>query len=296
MSLQVLVLYVLVVLIWGSTWIAITYQLGDVAEEVSVAIRFGIASLSLFFYAAITGRQIRIPLRQCGMVILMGALMFSANYLFTYYAINYVTSGLVAVAFSLLAMTNGLLEKLFFGRHLEKRMVFAALAGVAGVTLMFWPEVQTVNLADEAFYGVILALVAVGFAAFGNMAAIVNTNRHIPIVTVNAHGMAWGTLMSLLAALANGRSLTVVVDTPYVLSMLYLSIIGTAIVFGFYIKLIRTIGSARAAYTSVLFPLVALLISTVFEDYQWSAPALAGILFVIVGNWLALTKQARNTQ
>ena len=290
---RVAFLYAVVVLIWGSTWAAIPYQLGTVAEEVSVAYRFGLASLALFAFAAATGRRIFIPIRQYVPVVLMGSLMFSANYLFTYYAINFVTSGLVAVVFSLIVVTNGFFERLFFGRPLEGRLVAASLLGVAGIACMFWPEVQRLDLQDDSVYGVFLTVIAVLFASLGNMAAIVSTSHNLPVVTVNAHGMAWGALTSAIVAVVLGREFNFLLQTEYIASLAYLAIFGSAIAFGGYLALLRTIGSARAAYTSVLFPVVALLVSTMFEGYQWSAPALAGIVFIVAGNWLALTRIKR---
>lgn len=293
---QVAVLYVIVVLIWGSTWAAIPYQLGTVADEVSVAYRFGIASVALFIFAAATGRRMTIPLRQYFMVIVMGSLMFSANYLFTYYAINYITSGLVAVVFSLIVVNNAFFERLFFGNPLERRLIIASVLGVIGVACMFWPEVQSLDLQDESVFGVALTIIAVTFASLGNMAAIVCTSRDLPVVTVNAHGMAWGALTSAIVAIILGREFNFLFQTDYIASLLYLAIFGSAIAFGCYLALLRSIGSARAAYTSVLFPVVALLVSTLVEDYQWTAPAFAGVVFIVAGNWLALTRMERPDQ
>ena len=290
MNARALVLYAAVVLIWGSTWIAIPLQLGVVAEEVSVAWRFALGSLSLFIYAAATGRQIRIPLANYGMVILMGALMFSANYLFTYYSINYVTSGLVAVMFSLIVVFNAFFERIFFGRPLERRLIIASVLGVAGVAFMFWPEVRTFNLQDESLYGVALALIAVVLASIGNMAAIVNTNRHLPVVSMNAHGMAWGAAASLVVSALAGKEIGFLFQPGYIVSLLYLSVFGSAVAFGCYLALLRQIGSARAAYTAVLFPIVALILSTLFENYAWTPQAMIGVLFILAGNWLALTR------
>ena len=280
----------MIVLIWGSTWAAIPYQLGVVAEEVSVAYRFALSSIALFIYAAVSGRQLKIPLKNYGIVILMGALMFSANYLFTYYSINYLTSGLVAVIFSLIVISNAFFERLFFKRPLERRLMLSALFGVTGVACMFWPEVSAFDLGGRRLHGVLLAIVAVVFASLGNMAAIVNTGRHLPVVSVNAHGMAWGALASASIATVLGRDFNFDFGSAYLLSLAYLAVFGSAVAFGCYLALLRTIGAARAAYTSVLFPVVALLISTLVEDYRWSTLAFAGILFIVIGNWLALTK------
>jgi drug/metabolite transporter (DMT)-like permease len=280
----------MVVLIWGSTWAAITFQLGVVAEEVSVAYRFALGSIALFAYAIMSGRQIRIPAVHYRMVVITGALMFSANYLFTYYSINYVTSGLVAVAFSLLVVFNAFLERLFFRKPLEGRLMVASLLGVIGIGCLFWPEVGRLELADRTVYGVVLVLIAVSFASLGNMGAVLNNSRGLPVVAVNAHGMAWGALTSTIVAAIRGREFNFSFEPGYILSLGYLAIFGSAVAFGCYLALFRKIGSARAAYTSVLFPIVALLISTIVEDYQWSALAVIGILFIIAGNWLALTR------
>lgn len=290
---QVFILYAAVVLIWGSTWIAITFQLGVVAEEVSVTYRFALGSVSLFIFAFLGGRQLRIPREQYGNVILTGALMFSLNYLFTYYSINYIPSGLVAVAFSLIVVSNAMFERIFFKSPLEKRLLLASLLGVIGICCLFWQEVGALTLRDKSFLGMLLAIAAVLLASLGNMGAIVNNRRKLPVVAVNAHGMAWGALISASVALFLGRDFTFSMEKEYVLSLLYLSVIGSAVVFGCYLALIRSIGSARAAYTSVLFPIVALLISTVVEDYQWSLLAVTGIVFILAGNWLALTRMNR---
>lgn len=291
---QVLFLYAVVVIIWGSTWAAIPFQLGVVAEEVSVAYRFALGSIALFIYAALSGRRMWIPRSQYRVVIITGALMFSANYLFTYYAMNYVTSGLVAVTFSLLVVCNAFLERIFFRRPLEARLMIASLLGVSGIACIFWPEVSDLALADRTVIGLLLAVIAVLFASFGNMGAIVSNSRNLPVIAVNAHGMAWGAFTSTAVALILGREFNFSFETGYILSLGYLAIFGSAVAFGCYLALLRIIGSARAAYTSVLFPIIALLISTIVENYRWSPLAVIGILFIVAGNWLALTKFKRN--
>ena len=290
---QVLVLYATVVLIWGSTWAAIPYQLGVVAEELSVSYRFGLGSLILFVYAVISGRQLRIPRNIYPFVLIMGAMMFSAGYLFIYYGTAYITSGLVAVVFSFIVVSNAFYERIFFSTRIESRMLLATALGVAGMALMFWPEVSAFSFQDETITGVLLILTSVLLGSFGTMAAIVCTRQQLPVVTVNAHAMAWGSLTSFTVAMILGRPINFSFEPSYLISLAYLSIFGSAVAFGCFLALLRLIGSARAAYTSVLFPIVALLISTLFEDYRWSVPAFAGIALIVSGNWLALTKTGK---
>jgi len=288
---QVAILYAIVVLIWGSTWVAITYQIGVVAEEVSVAYRFALGSVSLFIYAALSGRKVYIPWKSYGHVVLMGVLMFSISYMFVYHGAAYIPSGLVAVIFSLIVVTNAIFERIFFRTLFEGRLLLASLLGVIGIALIFLPEISKFNLHDQAIVGVLLVTGGVLIASLGNMTAIVNTNRGLPVVAVNAHAMAWGALSSATVAVLFGRPFNFLFEFEYIASLAYLSVFGSAIAFGCYLALLRKIGSTRASYTSVLFPIVALLISTFVEDYQWSAMAVAGLVFIIAGNWLALTRR-----
>ena len=289
---QVVFLYATAVLIWGSTWIAITFQLGPVAEEVSVAYRFGLASILLFAYAAVAGRRTRIPPDAYGHVVLMGVLMYSCSYMMVYHATSYLTSGLVAVIFSLIVVSNALFERIFFRKPLEGRMMLASFLGVCGIAFLFWREVSSFDFQNQTIIGIALAATSVVIASLGNMAAIVNTARNLPVIAVNAHAMAWGSVSSLLVALLMGRPIGFSVEPAYLASLTYLAVFGSAVAFGAYLALLRLIRSARAAYTSVLFPIIALIISTFVEGYQWSRPAVAGIALIIAGNWLALTKIA----
>jgi len=293
---QVAVLYGIVVLIWGTTWIGIAYQLGPVAEELSVAYRFGLASIALFVFALASNRQIRIAPTLYPMVVLQGAILFCANYLLVYYGTNYIATGLVAVVFSLIVLINTFFERLFFGTPLEFRLIAGAILGVAGVALIFWPEVSDLSLHDHTVVGVAIIAVAVVVASIGNMFAVLNTSRNLPVVAVNAHAMGWGSLTAFVVAMILGRELNFSFEPGYMVSLLYLAWFGSAIAFGAYLALIRKIGSARAAYCSVLFPVVALLVSTVFEDYHWSTTAVAGIVLILAGNWLALSRTMRNQE
>ncbi len=290
---RIVLLYAIIVLIWGSTWFAITFQLGPVAEEVSVSYRFGLGSAVLFAFAAISGRRLRIPLKNYGYVVLMGMLMYSGSYMFVYRATGIITSGLIAVIFSLIVLANAFFERAFFRRPLEARMMFASILGLAGVAFLFWPEVSVFRLGDRTIFGIILVMASVVIASLGNMAAIANTARGLPVTAVNAHAMAWGAVSSLLISVLLGQPLSFSFEPAYVVSLMYLAIFGSAVAFGAYLALLRLIGSARAAYTSVLFPIVALLISTLFEEYRWTIPAVAGIALIVAGNWLALTKIAK---
>jgi len=291
-----LLLYAATVLIWGSTWIAITFQLNGTAEEVSVAVRFVLASLVLFVIGGVRRRPLRIPRDAVPMVATQGALMFCANYFFVYYGTNYISSGLMAVIFTLLIPANLLNEYLFFRNPISRRVAVAGLLGIFGVSLIFWPELNRTQLSAGTLTGVALGVAAVVFASLGNMAAIANTSGRMSVTAVNAWGMLIGGLLSLLLAAVMGRPLAVQWDTGYALSMLYLAVFGSAVAFTCYLLLIERIGSSRAAYSSVVLPIVALIISTFFEDFHWNALALAGLVIALAGNALALTERHTRTR
>ena len=287
---QVVFLYAAVVLIWGSTWVAIPFQLGEVAAEVSIAYRFGIASLLLFAYASIGKRSLALPIRGYPMVVVQGVFLFSCNYFLVYYASALITSGLIAVVFSLIVLTNGAFERIFFGTLLEARLVVASIFGMAGIALIFWPEISELSLQDKSVVGLLLTAGSVVVASLGSMTAIANMNRGLGLVALNAHAMGWGSMVAVVLSLALRRPFNFSFEPGYVWSLAFLSIFGSAVAFACLLVLIRKIGAARAAYTSVLFPIVALTWSTLIENYKWTVPAAAGIAFAMIGNWLALTR------
>ena len=293
---QILLLYAAVVVIWGSTWFAIPFQLGTVAEEVSVGYRFGLASLALYAYAHFSRRPLRLPASAFPFVFLQGALLFCINYFFVYYGTPYLTTGVVAVLFSSILILNAIFERLFFGRGINARFWLAAAVGITGITLIFSTEIVKFSLTDRSVHGGLLILFGTLIASLGNMAAVSNTNRGLPVVAVNAHAMAFAAGLALLIAVATGKQLEFSMRADYVVSLLYLAVFGSAVAFGCYLALLRIIGAARAAYSSVLFPVVALLISTAFEGYRWTTPALIGMLLTLVGNWLILSRRKNNQQ
>lgn len=293
---QVILLYASVVLIWGSTWAAIRYQLGDVAAELSVAYRFGIAAVILYAYALLSRRQIRLPVDAYAFVLLQGTLLFCLNYFLMYYGTAKITTGLIAVLFSSIIFFNAVFERVFFKKQIDSRLFISGALGLSGIALIFWPEVSIVSFEDDTVVGIALVLLGTVIASLGNMTAVVNTRRGLPVIAVNAHAMAWAALLSFLIAVLLGREISISVENAYLLSLAYLAVFGSAIAFGCYLALIHRIGAARAAYSSVMFPVVALAISTVVEGYQWTGIAAAGIMLTLAGNWLILSGRTSNTE
>lgn len=281
-------IYAIVVLIWGTTWFVIKFQLGVVEPEVSLVYRFALAAACVFAYARVTGSPLALSWREHRFVALQGLTLFCLNYWMTYLSTGYLTSGLVAVLFTSIIFFNVVNGRVILKVPVEPRVLAAAGAGVLGVALLFLPELQAALHEPRIAHGAGLALAATYVASLGNMAASRNTHSGMPVVTVNAYGMAYGALGLAVIAVLRGTPIDFDARWPYVLSLLYLALAGTSLAFGLYLALIKRIGAARAAYSSVLFPVVALVVSTLFENYHWSLPAAVGLAVLVAGNALAL--------
>ncbi len=285
----VVVNYLAAVLIWGSTWYVILFQLDAAAIEVSVALRFFIAAAVLLLWGLVARRRLSVGREHVPWIALQGTLLFCVNYMLVYFGTHYVTTGLVAVLFAMLIPFNILHERLFFGVRLSGGLMFAAALGIAGIVLVFWPELAGTTYDRPLLLGAAAVLAGAYSASLGNMAAIRNTRQRLPVFAINAYGMLAGASVSLLFAWLAGRSFAIEWSQPYVWSLLYLAVPGSAIAFGSYLVLIERIGSGRAAYANVLLPLVALIISTIFEDYRWTPLAALGVALALTGNVLILT-------
>ena len=247
--------------------------------------------MALFAYAFFKQDQLRIKLVYYPMIVLMGVSMFCLNYLFTYYGMNYVASGLAAVLFSLIVIFNAFFERIFFAKAIENRVMLAAIIGITGIIFMFWPELKDLENSDNSITGGLWLFTAVIIASLGNMTAVINTSKNLPIVTINAHAMLCGSLLSFVLAIMLNKPIVFETSLSYVISLLYLSIAASAITFGCYLMLIKKIGSTRTAYITLLFPVVALIISTLAGEYQWTVYAMFGVILILFGTWLALPKK-----
>ena len=281
------------VAIWGSTWYAIELQLGVVPKEWSLVYRFGLASLILFAICIARGKSLKIDLKHHKWMMLTGLFLFSGGYIFTYWGTAYLTSGLVAVTFSLLSFLNIVNARIFLGDPIQPSALGAALIGIAGLVLLFAPEINAFSFADETALGLFLSIIAAMICSFGNIAAGAASTRKIPILEFNAWAMGYGTLCNLIYAISQGKMPSFDTQPSYVLSLLYLSIMGTVIAFTLYVWLISRIGVGRAAYMSVMVPVVALMISTVMEGFVWTIEAVVGLSMVIFGNVVMIKRKSR---
>ena len=284
------ILYSGVILFWGSSWFAIKFQLGLVPEAVSIAYRFYIASLVLAIFCVFFKKKFNLKFNQIKWVVLQGIFLFSLNYYFIYLGTNYVKTGLVAVIFStvtIFVLINGFL---FFKEKINNNILIGALVGIIGLILIFNKELQQYSFNKNIIIGIVLNLIGTYFASIGMLISQRNQKNNIPLVQNNTISMFIGASFVLLIAVFTDNEINFDYNFKYISSLFYLSIIGSVLGFGFYLKLINNIGAGKASYVNVVTPVLALGISTLYENYTWDIFNSIGLLLVIFGNIIIFRK------
>lgn len=289
-----LALFLATVLIWGSTWIAISLQVGPVPVLVSVFYRFAVAGVLFVLGLALIGR-LRWPTRHQHPWIMAQALcLFSLNFLCFYTSARFIPSGLISVVFSLATIFNAVNARIFFGDRVSGRAALAGAVGVTGLVLLFGPEMSLGDPVETA-KGVALAACGTLLFSLGNMVSRRNSAAGLGPVQANAWGMCHGALIVLAVIAVTGTPVVLPPDGLYLSAVLYLAVVGSIIGFTTYLMMVSRLGSARAAYATVLFPLVALAISTVFEGYTWGPVNSIGLLLALAGNVIMFSKPRAGT-
>ena len=283
-------LYLLTVIIWGTTWIAIKLQLGDVAVEASIIYRFSLAAIVMFSLLQLFNKRQRLTAKDHLYCLLQGACLFCVNFYCFYLATGYVSSGLISVIFSLATVLNAFNNWLWFRKKPNARVISGATLGLLGISILFWPELQQQTDLWTILPGIALAIAGTYCFSLGNMLSVRHQKRGLKPPTTNAWGMLYGVGILLTLSLTNDVQFTISNDFTYITALLYLAIPGTVIGFTAYLMLVGRIGPDSAAYTTVLFPVVALSISSIYEGYTWSSIAIGGLLLVISGNVIIFSR------
>ena len=285
---KVLLPFLLITLIWSSTWIVIKGQLGLVPPVWSVSYRFLIAGAAMLAIARFGGSSLAIG-RGHALAALLGLLQFVLNYNLVYASELYITSGLAAVVFALLVVPNALLAWLFFGQSVSARFLLGSLVAMAGVGLLFLQEIRhSPTPAGDVLAGLGLVLVAVLAASASNVMQLADGMKSRAVGPMLGWAMLYGALMDAAFAWATVGPPVIERTWSYWLELVYLGVIASALAFWLYYRIIRQIGPARAAWSSVLIPILAMALSTLFEGYRWSALAIGGGLLAIAGLLIAL--------
>lgn len=288
------ILFIVSVLTWGTTWYAMRVAVEAGPVMTSILWRFVIAGPIAMALLAVSGRW-RLPRGQEWVwLLLMAALIFSTNFVLFGYVARMIPSGLVSVLFATATIINAVNSRLFFGETIGPRMAVAAGLGLGGVVLMFAPDLATgigKAGARTTLLAIGLGILATTLFSLGNMVSRRNSAAGLDVVWVNAWGMCLGALLLALATAVSGAEFRPPARADWWISVSYLAVIGSVIGFAAYLGLVARMGPNRAAYTTVLFPVVALWISWAIEDYHWHLPAVAGLGLVTAGNVLVFTRR-----
>ncbi|HEY0525772.1 MAG TPA: EamA family transporter [Stellaceae bacterium] len=277
-------LFAALVAAWGTTWFAIKLQLGPVPAEVSICYRFAVAAAVLWAGLWLTGRLRPVPAGRHGWIALMGVTLFGLNFILLYAATGYVASGIVSVLFSMATVFNAFNQWLFLRRRPTPRALLGAALGIAGIALLFGEQLAHFEVNGATAAGIALGLAGTFSFSLGNLVSMRATAGGPDLPNAVARGMTWSAAFLALYALARGRTFVIDLSPSYLLSLAYLAVPGSVVGFLAYLSLVKRVGADRAAYATVLFPVVALAVSTVFEGYVWTPSAVAGLPLVLLGN------------
>ncbi len=284
------ILYFIVLLAWGSSWFAISFQLGDVAPQVSIAWRFLLASFMLFIWCYARGLKLSFSWRAHSSWLLLGFFLFCVNYICAYFGTFYLASGLVCLIFSTLTLFTVFNGFIFFKKPIRLPILFGAIVGILGLSIIFSNEISNTDWSLESgiVKGFLWMLLATFFASIGMLLSGQMQARKMPLVQSNAFSMLYGSLIIVTYVSVSDISFSFSTSYSYVISLIYLSLVASVIGFGVYLKLVGNIGADKASYVNIFTPTIALFLSTLFENYQWSWTGLVGVVLIIIGNIIVL--------
>jgi len=274
------ILYFIVLLAWGSSWFAISFQLGDVAPQVSIAWRFLLASFMLFIWCYARGLKLSFSWRAHSSWLLLGFFLFCVNYICAYFGTFYLASGLVCLIFSTLTLFTVFNGFIFFKKPIRLPILFGAIVGILGLSIIFSNEISNTDWSLESgiVKGFLWMLLATFFASIGMLLSGQMQARKMPLVQSNAFSMLYGSLIIVTYVSVSDISFSFSTSYSYVISLIYLSLVASVIGFGVYLKLVGNIGADKASYVNIFTPTIALFLSTLFENYQWSWTGLVGVV------------------
>ena len=283
-------LYFVVLIAWGSSWLGISFQLGDVAPQVSIVWRFLMASFLLFLWCYFRGLRLSFPWRDHASWLLLGFFLFCINYICAYFGTFHLATGLICLIFSTLTLFTVFNDFIFFKKPIRLPILIGAVVGIAGLSIIFSNEISNTewSLSSGVVKGFLWMLLATFFASIGMLLSGQFQARKMPLVQSNAFSMLYGSSILILYISLSDVNFSFDTSYSYVLSLIYLAVVASAIGFGVYLKLVGNIGADKASYVNVFTPTIALLLSTLFENYQWSWIGVIGVLLIIVGNVIVL--------
>lgn len=281
--------FLLVTLIWGSTWIVIRDQLGAVPASWSVCYRFLVGGIGMGLFALARKVPLRLPPQGLLFATLLGLAQFVLNFNFVYRAEHYLTSGVVATVYAMLLIPNSILAWVAFRQPVSRGFILGSVIAIAGIALLLLKEYRAAPVSPEAvLLGVALSAAGLLSASAANVMQGMKIARRLPMVAVLTWAMLIGSAFDAVYAWLTAGPPVVEWRAGYLWGIAWLGLAGSVVTFPLYFRLIQRMGAGRAAYSSVLIPVIAMLISTLAEDYRWTPLALGGALLAVAGMAIAL--------
>ena len=289
-----LILFIATLFCWSPTWYLIKFQLGYVDPLVSVFYRFVAASLIIFIYLVIKRANLRFSFNHHIWFLFFGTCLYSINYVFFYTSNTYLVSAFPAIVFSTVVIMNILGEWFYFKKKPTLKTFIGVAIGMLGIIIIFNKEIFNFSLSNGTHIGLLLALLGTFCASTGNMVHQRNINNNFPLIETIAFAMFYGSLITLLITQLNNTELLFEFTFRYISSLAYLSVFGSIFAFVFYLKLLERLGPGRAGYVGVVMPVIALLISTIFENLEWQLNLIAGLPILLVGAVLVINQKIKS--
>ncbi len=283
-------LFAICVLTWGTTWFAITFQIGHVAPEVGVAMRFALAGAVILGLCVLRQERLRFTPGQHAIFALQGGFMYGVSYVCVYHAEQHLVSGLVAVGYSASPLVAGIGARALFGVSLSSRFIVGGLLGIAGVALIFWPEFANTTGDRNTLLGAVFTVGSVLLSTVGSLTASRNRSRGLPFWPALGFGMLYGAAAAALLALLQGLSFVPPAIASWWLSLFYLALAGSVLTFACFLTLQERIGPGPTGTIGVMTPLLALVVSMAFEGFHPTLLTFAGAALAVGGNVLMLRR------
>ena len=288
------ILFLITLFCWSPTWYLIKFQLGYVDPLVSVFYRFLIAAIIIFIYLVIKNKNLKFSINHHFWFLFFGTCLYSINYVFFYLSNTYLISAFPAIVFSTVVIMNILGEKFYFKKKPSLKTLIGATIGMIGIIIIFNDEIFNFSLSEGTHVGLFLALIGTFCASTGNMVHQRNLNNNFPPIQTIAYAMLYGSLVTLLVTQVRGAELLFENSISYISSLLYLSIFGSIFAFISYLKLLEKVGPGRAGYVGVVMPVLALMISTIFEKLEWQIDLIIGLPILIIGAILVINQKIKD--
>jgi drug/metabolite transporter (DMT)-like permease len=287
------ILFLITLFCWSPTWYLIKFQLGYVDPLVSVFYRFIIAAIIIFIYLVIKNKNLKFSINHHFWFLFFGTCLYSINYVFFYLSNTYLISAFPAIVFSTVVIMNILGETFYFKKKPSLKTLIGATIGMIGIIIIFNDEIFNFSLSEGTHIGLFLALIGTFCASTGNMVHQRNLNNNFPPIQTIAYAMLYGSLVTLFVTQIRGAELLFENSVSYISSLLYLSIFGSIFAFVSYLKLLEKVGPGRAGYVGVVMPVLALMISTIFEKLEWQIDLIIGLPILIIGAILVINQNVK---